>query len=82
MTQLEFMVKQYIQDHPRCTQAEIMSGFARPLEKPVLDNVLKALSLQHQIKVLPIQSKNASKPQVTYYFPAEVKPNMRVWPQA
>ncbi len=82
MTQLEYVVSQFIKEHPRCTQADIMASFAKPPDEGILDNVLEALQFQHQIKVLPIQPQSAQEPLMTYYYPSESLLKAELWLKA
>lgn len=71
MTQLEYVVGQYIKEHPRCTQADILASFSKPPEKVMLMDVLEALRFQHHIQILPSPSPAAQEPPITYYAPTE-----------
>jgi hypothetical protein len=73
VTQLEYVIWQYVEANPRCTAEDIVSSFAKAPENGQLENVLSALEFQNLIRKVCIQSNPFDKPLHTYYYPASLK---------
>ncbi|MCA9836181.1 MAG: hypothetical protein KC422_04680 [Trueperaceae bacterium] len=73
MTQLEYVIWQFVEANPRCTAEDIVSSFAKAPENGQLENVLSALEFQNLIRKVCIQADTFDKPLYTYYYSAALQ---------
>lgn len=69
MTQLEYVIWQFVEANPRCTSEDIINSFAKAPDDVQLDNALKALEFQDLIRKVCIQTNPSEKPLHTFYYP-------------
>ena len=73
MTQFEYVVWQFIENHPRCTKADILSSFQRKPDLPELSDALETLSYYDLIMKVQSQADPSEKPlRSHYYYPSQL----------